>query len=156
MPQYVNETHNVTTGAVEREVIPWTAETLAAYLAEVRYNREVSGITVDGFPIDTSRGNERTVWQNLMIQAKADPNFTINKKLSGRFYRLTAAQVLRCAGLGARYIGACFETEAAFLTQIEAATTDEALESIAAEIDQATSWPARTYSPTPNALSILI
>lgn len=146
MPQSINETKNAATGITAQQPIQWTRETLREYLAAARYDREITTITVDGLPVSTERGNERTTWLQLMQRASADSGFTFRKKMAGQFYTLTAAQIIRCGSVGVAYIAACFAVEDSLLQQIEAAATPEALDAIADLIATESTWPTKVYT----------
>lgn len=140
MPQSTS-THAVT-GQITST--PWTRAALLAWLADQRYEREVSGITVGGLFVSTERGNERVTWQQLMSRAAANAAFAIRKKMSGTFHALDATQILRCGSLGATYIAACFAVEDTLQQQIAAADESQ-LEAIATAISADATWPTRTY-----------
>ena len=146
MPQSVNEAKNAATGITTQHVVPWTKEAIREYLASARYDREVTTITVDGLPVSTERGNERTTWMQLMSRAAADSGFTFRKKMNGQFYTLSAAQIIRCGSVGVAYIGACFAVEDSLLQQIETAETPEALDAIADTIATESIWPTKVYT----------
>ena len=146
MPQSVNEIKNASTGQTAQQPIQWTREILREHLAAVRYDREVTTITVDGLPVSTERGNERTTWMQLMSRASADSGFTFRKKMAGQFYTLTAAQIIRYGSIGVQYIAACFAVEDSLLQQIEAAETPEALDAIADTIAAESTWPTKVYA----------
>jgi len=147
MPRSINETRDASTGQTAQQPIQWTKEAIREHLATVRYDREVTTITVDGLPVSTERGNERTTWMQLMQRAAADSDFTFRKKMAGQFYTLTAAQIVRCASVGVQYIASCFAVEDSLLQQIEAAETPEALDAIADLIATESTWPAKVYAP---------
>lgn len=146
MPIAVNEIVDAVTGNVIRTPIPWTKDLLSEHLASIRYDREVTTIAVDGFPVSTERGNERTTWMQLMSRATADSGFTFRKKMAGQFYTLNASQIIRCGSVGVGYIAACFAVEDALLQQIAAADTPEALDAIADIIATESTWPAKDYA----------
>lgn len=146
MPMLVNESRNAITGEVTRDEIPWSKDAIAEHLAAVRYDREVTTLSVDGFPVSTERGNERTTWMQLMQRAAADSGFTFRKKMAGQFYTLNAVQILRCGAIGVQYIAACFAVEDALLQQIETADTPEALDAIADLIATDSTWPTKVYT----------
>jgi hypothetical protein len=146
MPAAVHETTNAVTGEITRVVVAWTKDALRDHLASARYDREVTTLTVDGLPVSTERGNERTTWLQLMTRAAADSSFSMRKKMAGQFYTLTAAQIIRCGSVGVQYIAACFSVEDLLLTQIEAAETPEDLDAIAETIDAESTWPTKVYT----------
>lgn len=146
MPQRIDEITDLVTGITTQFPVPWTKPDLREYLALARYDREVTTITVDGLPVSTERGNERTTWLQLMTRAASDSGFTVRKKMAGQFYTLSAAQILRCATVGVSYIAACFAVEDSLLQQIEAAETPEALDAIADLIKTESTWPTKVYT----------
>ncbi len=145
MPRFTNESTNAVTGETTVERIEWDRDSLAALLAEVRYDHEVAGITVGGIPISTERGNERTTWQQLMLRSTADTGFSIRKKLSCGFVMLNASQCLSCGMHGANYIAACFAVEDVMLQQIAMAETAAELDAIEEQIRNPDTWPNRVY-----------
>lgn len=146
MPQHIHEQTNAVTHETTQDVVLWTKQSLAEFLAAARFDREVTTLTVDGFPVSTERGNERNTWMQLMSRAAADSGFTFRKKMAGQFFTLTAAQIIRCGSVGVAYIAACFAVEDLLLQQIEAADTPEELDAIAETIAAESSWPSKVYA----------
>lgn len=150
MPMAKHEATNAATGETVVHVIPWTSAALKEWLASVRYEKEVAGVTVAGLPVSTERGNERTTWQQLLSSARADAGFTFRKKMAGQFHTLTASQIILCAGVGLRYITDCFAREDSFHAAIDAATTPEQLDAIEVQVLSPSSWPSRSYNADGN------
>lgn len=139
MPQFVNQIFS--DGVLVSEVvIPWTAETLAAAIAEHRYNQEVAGITVGGVPMSTERGDHRTVMHTIRTEARANAEFVAPLKTAAGFVPMDASTIMAVTDAMLWYINACFVRESALRTAME--STDD-LDSIAA--DMLTGWPTREF-----------
>jgi hypothetical protein len=119
---------------------PWTRETLAAALAEYRYEKEIAGITCGGIPISTERGDHRTVMHTIRTEARSDPGFVAPLKTAAGFVSLNAEAIMNVTDAMLWYINACFVRESELLTAM--ATTDD-LDSIAAEM--VNGWPTREF-----------
>lgn len=146
MPRAIDETTDAITGVTIQRNVDWTKDSLRDHLAAFRFDREVTTIDVDGLPVSTERGNERTTWMQLMQRAVADSGFVFRKKMAGQFYTLTASQILRCGAAGTNYIAACFAVEDQLLQQIDSAETAEALDAIADLIKNESTWPEKVYT----------
>lgn len=127
-------------GTVTNVPQPWTRETLAAALAEYRYQKEIAGITVGGIPISTERGDHRTVMHTIRTEARANAGFVTPLKTAAGFVSLDANAILSVTNAMLWYINACFVRESQLLTAM-AATED--LESIAAQME--TGWPTQEF-----------
>lgn len=127
-------------GTVTNVPQPWTRDTLAAALAEYRYQKEIAGIIVSGIPISTERGDHRTVMHTIRTEARANAAFVAPLKTSAGFVSLDAQVILSVTDAMLWYINACFVRESQLLTAM-AATED--LDAIAAQME--TGWPTQEF-----------
>jgi hypothetical protein len=127
-------------GTVTNISQPWTRETLAAALAEYRYEKEIAGITCGGIPISTERGDQRTVMHTIRTEARSNPEFVAPLKAAAGFVSLNAAAIMNVTDAMLWYINACFVRESQLLTAM--AATDD-LDAIAADME--TGWPTREF-----------
>lgn len=127
-------------GTVSNDAAPWTAETLTAAIAEKRYVWETSGITVQGVPISTERGDHRIVMAQIRAESKSNSGFSVGLKTAVGFVQLNAAQILAITDAMLLFINACFAREAELVAMF---TENADLEAIAAAAE--TGWPTREY-----------
>lgn len=127
-------------GTVTNIAAAWTQETLSAAIAAMRYEREVSGITVSGIPISTERGDHRIVMAQLRAEARANAEYTVSLKTSTGFITLDSETILAVTGAMLSYINACFVREAVLLSQIASGV---ALDTVAAAAG--TGWPSQEF-----------
>lgn len=140
MPQFTNRKYHQD-GSVTVETIPWTIENFSQHLAALRYEKEVSGITVTGVPISTERGEHRMVMSQLLLTAKGDSEFSIRLKTINGFVTLTASQIISACQAMLHYIASCFAVEDTAIQAVNAHSTDEQFELVLSTLE----WPSRTY-----------
>lgn len=127
-------------GTVTNVAAAWTQETLTAAIAAMRYEREISGITVSGIPISTERGDHRIVMAQLRAEARANAGYSVNLKTATGFVTLDASTILTVTGAMLSYINACFVREAVLLSQIASGVD---LDTVAAAAE--TGWPSQEF-----------
>ena len=101
----------------------------AAQIAAARYEEECAGITIQGVEIATDRDSQGLIL-GAVVQAQTTPGYTVNWKTKQGFVTLSAEQIIAIATAVRAHVQACFDREAYYLTQIEAATTPEELEAM--------------------------
>ncbi|WP_024696138.1 DUF4376 domain-containing protein [Pseudomonas syringae] len=102
-------------------------------IATRRYQAEISGITLEGLPIETDDRSKLLI-NGAAARAARDSNYTLKWKTLEGFVDLPAAQVLIMADAVSDHVQDCFNREA----ELQAAVADG---SITAEmLDQG--WPA--------------
>ncbi len=102
-------------------------------IATRRYQAEVSGITLDGLPIETDDRSKLLI-NGAAARAARDSNYILKWKTFEGFVDLPAAQVLIIADAVSDHVQACFNREA----ELQAAVADG---SITAEMLEQ-GWPA--------------
>jgi hypothetical protein len=94
-------------------------------VATVRYEHEVSGITVAGMAVDTGRDSQGLI-AGACLAAIIDPDYVVNwKTSSGEFLPLTAQQIIGVATAVRAHVQACFNREHELLTEIDNLTFTE-------------------------------
>lgn len=104
-----------------------------ARIATRRYQAEVSGITLDGLPIETDDRSKLLI-NGAASRAARDSNYTLKWKTFEGFVDLPAAQVLIMADAVSDHVQDCFNREA----ELQAAVADG---SITTEMLEQ-GWPA--------------
>lgn len=100
---------------------------MAALIAERRYAAEVSGINLNGAPIDTSRDSQGLI-AGAALAAVIDPQYSVRwKAANGQFVELTGQQVIGVASSVRGHVQACFDREAALLAELDAGTFTETM-----------------------------
>lgn len=98
-----------------------------ASIAEERFQREGSGIVVDGVAIDTSRDSQSLI-AGMAVSAMLDPAYHCSYKGVAGFVELTSAQIIGIAKAVRLHVQACFDREKALTETVTAQTyTDEML-----------------------------
>lgn len=111
---------------------------LLAQLADTRWQREVSGIVVQGVPIKTDRETQ-SILTSLYVKAKFNASFSANFKVSsGVFVPVSSAQIIAVGDAAAAHVQNCFDREKALSEAIATAKNHDAL----AAIDIESGWPA--------------
>jgi hypothetical protein len=133
----------------------WDSASLKRHVSVVRYERETSGIIVDGQFLSTNR-DEIGHWyprfsnawgwlhEDPMSRAGNPEGIYPYKPRGGKPVILTAQQVLRCYDRLAWYINACFGAEKNIYEAIDAAETPEQLDATAGTLDFY--WPPREFT----------
>lgn len=111
---------------------------LLSYAALKRYEAEVGGTTVFGFPLRTGR-EDRTLIYEAEASANADAGFaTTWIAADGTAHDLSAEMVFTLAAAARTHVAACFGAYATVAAEIAAGTI-----TTMAEIDAAP-WPAKS------------
>lgn len=99
---------------------------LRARVAAKRYEVEVGGTAWNGLPIATDR-DSRAIYSQLvqLVREGLRTDGALFKFGDGVFHSLANADVLPLAGAAAAHVQACFDHEAALLSQIEAGQTPD-------------------------------
>lgn len=106
-------------------------------LASYRYQKETSGITVNGAMIRTdeySQGKINGAWSTAQI----NPAVLIDFKGANGWVKISAAEITAIAGAVSAHVQACFSTERVHADAIAALETSEEV----AAYDLTTGWPA--------------
>ena len=100
-----------------------------AELAAARWEEETGGITLNGSPLATGRGDQAML-NGAWVFAQANPDATIRWKGPTGWVDLTAAQVAGIASAVGAHVQACFAREAELADLVKAADTVEEVEAI--------------------------
>lgn len=98
---------------------PSPAVDYPALIAAERYKREGTGVTVDGFVIETTRDGQALI-AGAAVSAIIDPTYKCNWKTGAGFTELTAAKLIAIATSVRAHVQACFDRELALLRAVEA------------------------------------
>jgi hypothetical protein len=133
-----------------------TIEGLKQYLAQVRYEKEVSGFTIGNQFISTNR-DELAHWFARFFDAfnwlqgntSTDPSglYPYKPKGGSAVVMLTAAQAVRAYQCLAWYVNACIATEGQLIEAIDGGLD---LTQAKAIIDNQGTWPQRQYDWEPS------
>lgn len=120
--------------------MPTLADTIAlrkVELAALRYEKETSGIIVNGVSIRTDRESQGMV-AGAWITMQTSPALMLNWKGTNGWVQLNAASVAAIATAVSNHVQACFNSEFVHSSSLDACTTVAAV--IAYDIT--TGWPA--------------
>lgn len=111
---------------VERTAIVYTNAQLTKYLAEYRYEQESGGYTyTDGNRYQTHR-ESRADWLGVLIQAQANPLFTVKwKHMGNEIITLDAVTAIDIATKIGEHVGKCFAAEGVVKANINSYQTQE-------------------------------
>jgi hypothetical protein len=134
-----------------------TREGLKAYLAQIRYEKEISGFFVGSQLISTNR-DELAHWFARFFDAFN--HLQGNPSASGGVYpykprggttvvNLTAEQAVRSYQCLAWYVNACIATEGEIIPMIENAQLSQLVD-VKEVIDNAATWPQRQFEWVPS------
>ena len=98
-------------------------------IASDRYNDEISGITVNGFEINTERDSQALI-TGAALAALQDESYILKWKAENGFIELNATQVVSIANAVRAHVQNCFNREAECIAQIDACTNMDDLNSI--------------------------
>lgn len=109
-----------------------------AALSERRWQAETGGTLVNGVPVKTDSSSTAKITA-AYVQAKEDPNFTVNWKVdTAMFVTLDAATIMAIGDAVTAHVQACFDNEMALTASIMLAADVAALDAI----DIASGWPS--------------
>ena len=94
---------------------------LIQYTASVRYNREISGITVSNNYVYTDRQSQAMI-NGIVTLVQLQPNTVINFKTGNGFIEANLQIIMNIATSVASHIQTCFSMEADIVKQIQANT----------------------------------
>lgn len=101
-----------------------------AQIFEWRYEREVSGVVVDGAIISTDRESQAKL-SSAYASLKDGLLSSVNwKAQDGNFVVMTAQSIATVAGAVAQHVQSCFNAEMALTQQVNAAQTIEAINAV--------------------------
>ena len=106
-------------GKVVKRPIQAAAPDLPLLIANERFRREASGITVDGLVIETTRDSQALI-ASTGLSAVLDPDYRCNFETAGGFVEIGAAQIITIAKAVRAHVQACFDRKFALLRAIEA------------------------------------
>lgn len=99
-----------------------TADLLAAYAAQRRFEVETGGITVGGQAVATDRASQAMV-TGAYVEAQGNAAFTTQwKQPDGSFVLLTATQIIAIGQAVRGHVAGCFAAEAEVVAAITAHT----------------------------------
>ncbi|THF26512.1 DUF4376 domain-containing protein [Pseudomonas atacamensis] len=88
-------------------------------VAQERFAREATGVSVDGLQIETTRDSQALI-ASTGLSAVLDPEYRCNFKTVGGFVEIGAAQIIAIAKAVRAHVQACFDRELTLLRAIEA------------------------------------
>ena len=100
-----------------------------AELAAARYAEETGGITLNGSPLATGRGDQAML-NGAWVFTQANPDATIRWKGPTGWVDLDAAQVAGIASAVGAHVQACFAREGELAEMVLAAETEEEVTAI--------------------------
>jgi hypothetical protein len=107
-------------------------------LADRRWRAETGGISVNGSPVATDDKSQAKL-VGACLAATLDANYSVQWKIADRgFVTLDRDQIIAIAQAVRTHVQACFDREAALVTQIQMAADEQAL----AQIDIEAGWPS--------------
>jgi len=106
-------------GKVVKRPIQIAAPDLALLIANERYRREASSITVEGLVIETTRDSQALI-ASTGLSAVLDPDYRCNFKTVTGFVEIGSAQIIAIAKAVRAHVQACFDRELALLRAVEA------------------------------------
>lgn len=106
-------------GKVVKRPIQAAAPDLPLLIANERFRREASGITVDGLVIETTRDSQALI-ASTGLSAVLDPDYRCNFKTVTGFVEIGSAQIIDIAKSVRAHVQACFDRELALLRAVEA------------------------------------
>lgn len=117
--------------------LEYVLELKLSELAAFRYDKQNSGTTFNGVPVDTGEVSQSKIL-GIRLQALIDPAYTVNFKTIAGFFTLDSTAINALSDAVREHIQLCFDNEAAHITAIQALT--DAQEVI--EYDITTGWPS--------------
>ncbi|UWF51994.1 DUF4376 domain-containing protein [Pseudomonas sp. N3-W] len=129
-------------GSVVKRPIPITAPDLPLLIANERFRREASGLTVDGLIIETTRDSQALI-ASTGLSAVLDPDYRCNFKTVTGFVEIGATQIIAIAKSVRAHVQACFDRELALLHAVEAGEYSDKM--------LAEGWPG---SPPPESVEL--
>lgn len=122
-----------TTGTIGSAVVQTLESAKADKLSQIaqwRYEREVSGVAVDGATIATDRDSQAKL-SSAYASLKDGILSSVNwKAQDGSFVVMTAQSIATVAGAVAQHVQSCFNAEMALIQQVNAAQTIEAVNAV--------------------------
>jgi len=106
-------------GEVVKQALPAAVPDYAQLVADERFRREATGVTVAGLQIETTRESAGLVY-GAGLSALLDPDYRCNFKTLTGFVEIGAAQIIEIAKAVRTHVQACFDRELALLRAIEA------------------------------------
>lgn len=104
-------------------------ESKKSEIATARFKAETAGIQLSSITIETDRESQALI-TGAVVQAIADPTYSLQWKTPTGFIPLTAEQI-KAVGVAVRkHVQDCFDKEAELLKKIEAAKTKEELAAV--------------------------
>ena len=96
-----------------------TPDELKAYLADIRFDAETGGITVDTMEIATDRDSQGKILA-ARVKAAAGPDFSTTWKALNGWFVLDAAAIIALSDAALAHVAACFQAEETVSAAIEA------------------------------------
>ncbi|MEE5118069.1 DUF4376 domain-containing protein [Pseudomonas alliivorans] len=96
-----------------------TLEEIKALIASERYQRESTGIVVDGLQIETTRDSQSLI-ASTGLSAVLDAEYRCHFKTGAGFVEIDAEQILSIAKAVRAHVQACFDREDTLLRLLEA------------------------------------
>jgi hypothetical protein len=106
-------------GELVKQPFPEVLPDYAQLVADERFRREATGVTVAGLQIETTRESAGLVY-GAGLSALLDPDYRCNFKTLTGFVEIGAAQIIEIAKAVRTHVQACFDRELALLRAIEA------------------------------------
>ena len=99
---------------------------LPGRIASKRYEKEISGTTFNGVPLDTDRQSQALI-TGAALSATRNPNYTVRWKTSGGPVALNANALGAAADAVRDHVQACFEREFELLDAVADGSFTEAM-----------------------------
>ncbi|QJI45583.1 DUF4376 domain-containing protein [Pseudomonas sp. ADAK2] len=108
-------------GALTKTPFPDVQVDFAALIAAERYQREASGVVVDGSTIDTSRDGQALI-AGAAVSAILDSSYKCSWKTAEGFVELDAPRIISIATAVRAHVQTCFDRELTLLRAVETGT----------------------------------
>lgn len=105
-------------GEVVKVPTPEVEPDYPALIADERYKREASGVTVEGLAIETTRDSQALI-ASTGLSAILDPEYRCNFKTATGFVEIGLVQIIAITKAVRAHVQACFDRELALLRTIE-------------------------------------
>lgn len=102
----------------QRKSYSGTSPIAVQAIAEERYKREASGVTVGDFQIETTRDSQALI-ASTGLSSVLDPEYRCNFKTVTGFVEISAPQIIEIAKAVRAHVQACFDREKALLELVD-------------------------------------
>lgn len=106
-------------GELVKQPFPEVLPDYVQLVADERFKREATGVSVDGLQIETTRDSQALI-ASTGLSAIFDPEYRCNFKTVTGFVEIGSAQIVAIAKAVRAHVQACFDRELTLLRAIEA------------------------------------